>query len=251
MQYERFQKERSQPFFDLLSMVRPTPDMRVVDLGCGPGGLTRDLHLTLGARSTLGVDSSSAMLAKASTLLGSGLAFQHGTIECFEPDTPLDLVFSNAAIHWVDDHPRLFARLTELIAPGGQLAVQMPANHDHPSHHIAAHLAKAQPFAKALDGYVRTSPVLDPVTYARLLHDLGFTEQVVRLQVYVHLLPGPDDVVEWVKGTLLTDYQKRMSSAMFQAFLLRYREALLPVLRDERPFFFSFKRLLIWARRSG
>ena len=64
-QYERFRDERSQPFFDLLALVRPADAMRVVDLGCGTGELTREMHRRLGATETLGVDSSEAMLSKS------------------------------------------------------------------------------------------------------------------------------------------------------------------------------------------
>ena len=64
-QYARFQGPRTQPFRDLLAMVQRRPGMRVVDLGCGPGELTRALHDQLGAAATLGLDSSPAMLEKA------------------------------------------------------------------------------------------------------------------------------------------------------------------------------------------
>src|SRR4051812_41832121 len=103
-QYGRFRDERSQPFFDLLSLVQSRPAMRVVDLGCGPGELTREMHRRLVAADTLGVDSSTAMLAKCAALAGEGLHFTKGDIATWSPDGPLDLVFSNAAIQWVDGH---------------------------------------------------------------------------------------------------------------------------------------------------
>jgi trans-aconitate 2-methyltransferase len=55
-QYRRFRAERRQPFFDLLALVRPKSQMRVVDLGCGPGELTDELHRRLRARETVGID---------------------------------------------------------------------------------------------------------------------------------------------------------------------------------------------------
>jgi len=216
---------------------------------CGTGELTRVLHEQLRCRETLGLDASAAMLDNAAAHAGSGLRFEAGSIEAFAPAEPYDLLFSNAALQWVDDHPRLFARLSGFIAPGGQLAVQMPANHDFPTHVIAAEVASREPFRSALGGYVRQSPLLSAEAYAELLHALGFARQSVRLQVYGHVLGSRADVVEWVKGTLLTDYEKRLSAALFAQFLEAYRDALLPQLSADRPYFYPFKRLLLWACR--
>lgn len=249
-QYARFRDERAQPFYDLLALVQPRPQLRTVDLGCGPGELTRVLHDQLSCRETLGLDSSAAMLTKAAVYAGKGITFQAGSIEAFAPSEPYDLVFSNAALQWVDDHPRLFARLFAAVAPGGQLALQMPANHDFPTHVVAAEVASREPFRSALAGYTRQSPLLGAEQYAELLHHLGFAQQSVRLQVYGHLLGSRADVIEWVKGTLLTDYEKRLSAELFAQFLETYREALLPRLSADQPYFYPFKRLLLWAARA-
>jgi trans-aconitate 2-methyltransferase len=242
-QYERFKGERAQPFHDLLALVEPRPGMRVIDLGCGTGELTGAMHEQLEAAETLGVDSSPQMLAKAAAFATETLRFEQRAIEDVSGERPFDLVFSNAALHWVEDHPALFARLTKLVADGGQLAIQMPANHDHPSHVVAAGLA---PHFGVVG---RVVPMLAPEAYAALLHRLGYTRQHVRLQVYGHMLDSARDVVEWVKGSTLTYYQERLGDT-WPAFLETYTERLLEVLPNDRPFFFPFKRIHIWARRG-
>lgn len=250
-QYERFRSERSQPFFDLLSLVRPRPGMRVVDLGCGTGELTRALHDRLAARETLGLDRSEAMLEKSRGHAVAGLRFVRRDLLdfCDEPDGPWDLVFSNAALHWVPHHDRVLPKLFAGLGPGGQLAVQVPANHAHPAHVTAGEVAGEEPFRTALGGYRYESPVLLPEEYARLLHELGCREQRVRLEVYGHRLASREDVVEWTKGTLLTDYEHRLPADLFESFVARYRERLLPRLADTRPYFFPYKRILLWAER--
>jgi len=144
-QYEKFQREREQPFFDLLGMVRPEPLMRVVDLGCGTGKQTRALHERLQARETMGLDQSPKMLeSQANAALPAGLHFEVGTIEDFPGIYgTFDLVFSNAALHWVDDHDALLPRLASAVGPRGQMAFQVPAMHDEPCHEMAARLAAA------------------------------------------------------------------------------------------------------------
>jgi len=248
-QYDRFRDERRQPFFDLLSLVQSRPNMRVVDLGCGTGELTRILHDRLHASETLGLDNSAAMLERCGRSAGNGVRFEHGDFAAIALVEPYDLVFSNAALHWAPAHTDLLRRLTAVLRDDGQLAVQVPANHDHLSHLVAAAVAAEEPFRSALDGYVKEISVLTPEAYAAVLDDLGYRVQHVRLQVYVHHLPRRDEVVEWVKGTTLTDYQKRLPAEMYERFLARYKERLLPQLQDTRPYFYPFKRILLWAQR--
>jgi trans-aconitate 2-methyltransferase len=247
--YGKFRAERSAPFLDLLALLEASDAPRVLDLGCGTGELTRLAHERLGARETIGVDSSAAMLAKAAEHAGGGVSFQRGDIATFA-DGAFDVVLSNAAIHWVPDHPALLSRLAALLAPRGQLAIQAPANDAHASHAAAREVAREPAFAGPLRGFVRESPVLGPEAYAHLLFRLGFAAQRVRLEVYAHRLDSREDVVEWVRGTTLTDYEKRLDPATWARFLERYRERLMAVLPDERPFLYTYRRLFLWARAA-
>src|SRR5687767_3502367 len=226
-QYERFRAERKQPFLDLVSLIERRPRMRVVDLGCGTGDLTRELHETLGAEETVGIDDSDTMLLKSGHFEGEMLRFERGNIEAFVTDKPYDLVFSNAAMHWIADHAQLLPRLTNFLAINGQIAIQMPANDSHPSHRIAAEVA--QDFGVA----PRPAHVLEPERYADILNSLGFKRQHVRLQVYGHVLPSSEDVVEWVRGALLTYYQSLMSAEKFDEFLTAYRTRLLAAIGED------------------
>lgn len=248
-QYERFKAERAQPFHDLLALVRPRAGLNAVDLGCGTGELTRHLHRQLHAAATLGFDSSASMLAQAAAFAEPGLRFEQGDIAAFAPAQPLELVFSNAALQWLPDHPQLLARIAAFVAPGGQLAVQVPANHDHPSQTVARELAREAPFAE----FMRQTPdyenVLPPERYAELLHKLGFREQQVFLRVYGHLLPAREEVIEWMKGTALTRFKQALPADLYALFLEQYRARLIPVLEDRRPYFYPFKRILMWAAR--
>jgi len=239
-QYERFKDERAQPFRDLLALIEHRPRMRVADLGCGTGELTRTLHEHLAAEETIGIDSSETMLLKSSAFGDTMLHFRQGTIEAFVTDRPFDLVFSNAALHWIPDHEALFRRLTGFVSHDGQLAVQMPMNDDHPSHAVAAEVAQEFGIEP------RHAPMLAPERYASLLHELGYKRQHVRVQIYGHVLDSSRDVVDWVRGALLTDYERRLGDR-FPQFLDRYASRVVEALGDARPFFYTYKRILMWG----
>lgn len=258
-QYDRFKAQRSQPFHDLVALLRPVPAPRVVDLGCGTGELTAGLARTLGPVELLGLDQDAAMLAEALPRTRGPLRFGCADIGAFAQPGHWDIVLSNAALQWVPGHAAVLARWAASLRPGGQLAVQVPANADHLSHRVAADVAAEEPFQAAFgpagpppDAVARN--VLAPEAYARLLWDLGLREQTVRLQVYPHLLEGPEGVVEWVKGTTLTRFKARLAPEAFDAFLDAYRRRLLQRLAAEedaragQPYMYAFKRILIWGR---
>lgn len=254
VQYDKFKREREQPFVDLFALIRPAPGMRIVDLGCGTGALTRQLHERLQARDTTGVDLSPRMLEAAQRgSLPTGLRFEPGSIQSFPRHGAglYDLVFSNAAFHWVEDHASLLARLVGALAPDGQLAFQVPALHDDASHRVAEELTDAEPFRTAFAGWHRPQPVRTPTAYASLLYRLGLHEPIVRLLIYPHVLAGREDVVEWMKGTLLTEYVRHLPPHLTEPFIEAYSTRLLAQLDDSRPFFFPYPRILCWGQRRA
>lgn len=245
--YHRFQAERRQPFDDLLALVEPVPGGSVVDLGCGSGELTAELHRYTGAASTVGVDSSVSMLERAEPHAGGGLRFELGDLAEWRTPEPLDVVFANASLQWVADHPALLSSFREQLRPGGQLAVQVPANFEHPTHTVADRVGQAF----GMEPVARFEAVLAPEEYAGLLDRLGFADVHVRLQVYVHHLPTTASVIEWVEGSLLTEHRRRLDERRYRELLARYRAELLDELGDptgEAPYTHLFNRILFRGR---
>jgi trans-aconitate 2-methyltransferase len=247
--YERFKHARDQPFHDLLALCTASPGGRMVDLGCGTGSLTRLAHETLGVAETVGIDKSPNMLAEAAAQVVPGLHFVEGDLDTAEPDGSYDIVISNAALHWLPDQPTVLSRWVAGLRAGGQLAFQVPANFDHPSHTAAYDVAAEPEFASMLSASAEAEPgVLRPREYSTLLDRLGLAEQHVRLQVYPQRLPSSADVVEWTRGTFLTRWQRALPPDVFERFVDRYRERLLEEIGDHRPYLFTFDRILCWGR---
>jgi trans-aconitate 2-methyltransferase len=243
--YLKFQRERFAPFDDLIALVRVRPRLRVVDLGCGTGELTRRLADALPESEVTGIDSSTEMLARAAAQARPGLFFVQRSIE--ELDGEFDLIFSNAAIHWVEDHERLVPRLLSLVARGGQLALQLPSNHDHFAHTVILEVARE--LAEALGGWTRSSPVLGISRYAELLHASGGRDMTIFEKVYCHELPDADAVAEWTRGTTLVPYLERLSPSLREEFFERYRQRL----RAHWPrgqVFYPFKRIFLSAFKA-
>ncbi len=251
--YNLFAEQRTKPFRDLVALCRPVPGGKAVDLGCGTGALTAEMHRALGLSATIGVDNSSSMLAEAAAVGEAGVTFVEGDIAVFGAgDGPVDLVFSNAALQWVPaDHRDVLASWASALAPGGQIAVQVPSNADHLSHLTSAEVAREEPFFSLLDGDPPADPVegvLRPEEYAEVLYDLGFADQSVRLQVYGQVMDSTASVVDWVSGTSLTRFRRRFEPADYELFVERYRQRLLEVAGERSPYFYAFKRVLMWGQ---
>jgi trans-aconitate 2-methyltransferase len=271
-QYRRFATERAQPFWDLAGLIDTGPNdtgpndtgstalRRAVDLGCGSGELTVELAARLGVGEMVGIDSSPAMLAdrrERPTEQTAGrpvVRFVAGDIAEWTSDGDHDLVFSNAALQWVGDHARVLAGWVAGLAPGGQLAVQLPSNGHRPHHVVARELAETAEF-RPLFGPDGPPPdpvatnVLEPERYAEVLYDLGLVDQHVRLVVYPHVLPSTRHVVEWVRGTMLTRFRRVLTPDGYERFVEAYTARLIEVLGDDEPCFFPFRRILLWGRR--
>jgi trans-aconitate 2-methyltransferase len=246
--YGTFARERSAPFDDLLALVNVRADMRAVDLGCGTGELTARLCEHLPGADVLGLDSSAAMLAKAAALARPGLRFERTRIE--DVAGSFDLILSNAALQWVADHRRAIPALLAMLAPGGQLVVQMPSWKRPAAYAAIADAARTEPYREALRGYEQAWPVLPIEDYAELLTASGAVDVVALDKVYPHVLASADALADWQKGTALLPYRDRLSAGEYEAFEGEVRR-LLRERYPHAPVFFPFRRTLLSATMPG
>ena len=250
-QYLRFADARLRPALDLLAQVPLAAPGRVVDLGCGPGTVTRILKSRFPTAAVQGIDSSSAMLAKAREA-APGCAFAQADFATWTPDAAPDLIYSNAALHWTGGHETLFPRLVGLLAPGGVLAVQMPAMHDAPLRRAQETVAADGPWAARLrDAPGVARDILTAGAYWDILRPhaagLDFWETT-----YLHALTGEDPVVEWAAGTSLRPYLDPLPPDQQTAFRAAYAAAVRPHYprRADGTTLLPFRRLFLIARRA-
>lgn len=205
--YLTFADERGRPFVDLISRIGAPAPAAVVDLGCGPGNLTRLLAERWPQAQVTGLDSSPEMIAAARRDVvrpdGDGsLSFGVADLREWRPDAPVDVLVSNATLQWVGGHLDLLPRLVEAVAPGGWLAFQVPGNFAEPSHEIRRVLADEAPYVAHTRG-LATPASHDPAVYLEALAALGCAVDAWET-TYLHVLStraDPDPVFTWVSGT--------------------------------------------------
>lgn len=247
--YNKFALQREEPFWELANLLEQVNAPRVVDLGCGDGRLTSALHSHLGASKTLGIDSAPRMLESAAAHADGSITFARGDIADWCAPPSFDIIFANASLQWVADHRRVMSSLKQALVSGGQLALQVPSNSDHPIYQLANQLGREWLGNYSPEDTVAMN-VLKPEEYSELLQSLGFPRHRVRLVVYGHQLSSTAQTVEWVKGTSLNRFKAVLNEADYQKFVEQYLQLVIRELGDRSPYFFTFKRILMWASLS-
>lgn len=248
-QYLKFADHRLRPALDLLARIELAAPRSVYDLGCGPGNITRLLGERWPAAKVTGVDSSPDMLA-AARCEAPGIALQQADIAVWSPPAPADLLFSNAALHWLDDHGMLLPRLMAHLASGGLLAVQMPRNHCSPSHLLIEETAASGPWAARLSALRPVyRSVETPEAYYRVLAPVAQRLDIWETS-YLHVLSGDNPVVAWTKGTALRPYldalEERHRAAFLDAYAARIAAAYPP--QPDGSTLLAFNRIFMVAQ---
>ncbi|WGF87170.1 methyltransferase domain-containing protein [Marinivivus vitaminiproducens] len=245
-QYARFAAPRLRPAIDLLDRVPQVEYRRVRDLGCGSGQVTGLLAERFPDAEVVGIDTSDAMLASARQAVPTA-RFELCDVGAWRPDRDIDLIVSNAALHWLTRHEALMRSWLRLLQPGAVLAVQVPRNHEAPSHRAIAEVAARPAFCDKLADVHGIAPVRPVEAITTALMATGVTVDAWET-TYVHVLDGEDPVLNWIKGAALRPYLTALGDeapAFLEACGALLREAY-PPLPDGRTLY-AFKRAFVVA----
>jgi len=250
-QYLKFSGHRLRPAVDLLMRIPDFSVKRVADLGAGAGNVTRLIKERWPDAAVLAVEGSAEMVA-AGKKAAPEVEWLHQDLGSWRPAQTWDVIYSNAALHWLPEHERLFPSLMERVSPGGILAVQMPRNFEAPSHLLIAETALSGPWRSRLEHLVTAPPVHAPGFYHRLLAPQSENIDIWETE-YLQVLEGDNPVKEWTKGTWLTRYLDVLRGDERTAFEAAYGERVAKAYpRDSAgQTLFPFRRLFMVAQRKA
>lgn len=248
--YLRFIDERTRPAANLVSRIAMDAPERIVDLGCGPGNSTRVLRQRWHKAEITGIDSSAEMIAAAKEALPD-VTFTVGDIGAWRADAPVNLLFSNAALHWLPDHGTLVTRLFDQVAPGGVFAFQIPSAVESPVRAHMREVATMAPWGDWVAAHDQPLTMEHPHVYYDVLAprakavDLWETE-------YIHVMDSAADIVSWFAGTSLRPILDALATSterMRFKELLAERVAKSYPVRADGKVLFPFRRTFVVAYR--
>lgn len=250
-QYEKFKADRTRPFYDLISWIDDDDINEGIDLGCGTGEVTSMLvrHVKVGHMT--GIDTSEEMLKNTYEYQNKALSFQQLSIESWAEQKSLhryDLIFSNAALQWCDDHHILLPQIISHLSERGQLAIQMPCQLDNALNRILAQLVQRSPYSDWLSGWYRSSPLLCMDAYAQILYQCGLRNIEIMQKVYPIEALDPKTLIEFISGSSLRPYQSRLSTNQYDDLIEEYT-SLIEKYFTPFPTLYAFKRLLLYGRK--
>ena len=248
-QYLKFADHRLRPAIDLLNRVDIESPEVVYDLGAGAGNVTELLARRWPDTRVVGIDSSEEMLRQAEQR-APNIEWEVGDIGNWEPAEPAELIFTNAALHWITGHDELFPRIVSCLAPGGVLAVQMPRNFGALSHTSISKAALAGPWRSVLEPLLRPAPVEPPSFYINLLSPLTSELDTWETE-YMQVLSGENPVKEWTKGTWLRPLLAALEEPHRSDFESAYAELVAEAYpkQTDGTTIFPFRRMFMVARR--
>lgn len=248
--YNQFKNVRYQPFFDLMALISENGMKKAIDIGCGTGEQTSILADKFEQASFTGIDASGEMLQGSGEWNQKNLLFRISTVEDFiasDTEEKWDLIFSNAALQWSDDHVHLFPKLISLLNEGGQFAVQMPVQNENKLNKILLELAKEEPYASYLDHWKRETPMLSIDDYAQIMFEGGLQDIQIVQKVYPIIADSEKTLFDFISGSALIPYLERLSKEQQELFVKEYKSRI----KDEFenfPAIYAFKRLLLYGR---
>ena len=247
-QYLKFADQRLRPAIDLLNRIDVDDPADIVDLGAGAGNVTRMLKERWPDARVTGVDDSQEMLDKAAAVAPE-IRWERADLASWRPLKPTDIIYSNAALHWLDGHERLFPALLSSVAPGGVLAVQLPRNFSARSHTSISEAALSGPWRAKLEPLLRPAPVAEPAFYYDLLAPRAATLDMWETE-YLQVMEGDNPVKEWTKGTWLRPLLAALEEPERSRFEAHYAELVARAYprRPDGRTLFPFRRLFIVAR---
>lgn len=212
----------------------------VLDAGCGTGRLTKRLVELVPNGRVIGVDASAQMLEKAREWLGDDAELVQSDLTKLELPEKVDVVYSSAVFHWIDDHEALFRSLHRAMKPGAVLEAQCGGD---------GNIAEIHRSVEALGGDERFAPYLRgdrrPWNYASVgdtelrLHETGFSE----IRVWTQEWPlQPPDPAGYLRAVILPWHLDRLPDELHESFVRTVLET------TPRPLAVNYVRLNISAR---
>jgi trans-aconitate methyltransferase len=213
---------------ELIAKLKLRGHERILDVGCGDGKVTAEIARALPGGSATGVDASAEMIAFAQKTFPAkknpNLTFHVMDARKIKFDRGFDLIFSNAALHWVDDHQAILRGAASVLSPGGRLVVSCGGRGNAHDVFVALRpelrLKRWRPFFRRMP---KPYFFYSPEDYEKWLPRFGFNTIRVRLAPKDATYEGRDGFAAWLRTTWLP-YVQRVPEGLREKFIAAVAE---------------------------
>jgi trans-aconitate 2-methyltransferase len=224
---------------------------RVLDLGCGDGALTAELALRVPQGSVLGIDASRGMIDKAKEKESGVLQFRLLNIEDMDFKDELDLIFSNATLHWVKDHEGLLARCGRALKDGGLLRFNFAGDGNCSGFiRTVREVMGRKAFSAFFSGFEWPWFMPRVKEYEALLSKCSPFKDCKVWEENADRLFTRDELVKWIGQPSIVPFLTRLPEKQKAAFRDAVVEEMIDLARrEENRYFETFRRINVEARK--
>jgi trans-aconitate methyltransferase len=208
---------------ELIARLNLRGDEHVLDVGCGDGKITAEITQAVPHGSATGIDASPQMIEFAKKTFPprefSNLRFRAMDAQKIKFDREFDVFFSNAALHWVDDHEAILRGAAAVLKPGGRLMVSCGGKGNAQDVFVALQpemrLHRWREFFRKMP---RPYFFYAPGDYEKWLPRFGFAIQKLQLVLKDAAYPGADGFAAWLR-TAWIPYVQRVPENLREEFI--------------------------------
>lgn len=235
----------------LISIISLQGDETILDLGCGDGSITEQLALLVPAGKVIGIDASVGMIQTAQEICRENLAFVHMDMNDLHYSNQFDLIFSNAALHWVKDHSRLLQNSYTSLKAGGMLLWDFGGNGN------CAH------FLEVIQKTITKDPYQDFFTdfempwfmpsknhYEKLIANVGYSSFTISEINRDRHFQTSDEIINWIDQPCIVPFIICIPDPLKNAFRKEVIEEMLEKTKQpDGTYFETFRRLQVYAKK--
>ena len=251
--YEKASAHQKSWGLSLIRELKLRGNERILDLGCGDGILTAQLAMRVPGGRVLGIDASQGMLDRARRHEGGNLRFERQDINTLEYEDAFDLIFSNAALHWIADHRNMLERVYRALRNGGALRFNFAAEGNCPHLLAVVRSTMAIPaFQQQFEHFEWPWYMPSREEYEELLHASEFQECKVWLENADRSFPDLNAMIRWIDQPSLVPFRAHLREPYRRPFRNTVIDRMIRETRQQDGRYFeTFKRINVFARKQS
>lgn len=250
--YKTASKHQKEWGNDLISEFSFKGNEAVLDLGCGDGVLTEQLALSVPRGTALGIDSSVHMIETAKTIHRNNLKFTHLDINKMNFENEFDLIFSNAALHWVKDHKRLLKNSYKALKACGKILWDFGGSGNCANFiDVIQKKISEHNYAQYFKAYEWPWFMPSKKQYMDLISAIGFSSYIIKERNKDRYFSNASEMIRWIDQPCLVPFLKQIPQELKETFRQEViKEMLKRTQQPDGTYFESFRRIRICAQKQ-
>lgn len=249
--YKLASKHQKEWGLDLISELSFTGNETVLDLGCGDGILTEQLSLLVPYGKVLGIDASANMIETAKMICKNNLEFVHADINKINFENEFDLIFSNAALHWIKNHNQLLKNAYKALKTHGKILWDFGGLGNCSSFFdVIQNKMLEDKYAQYFKNFEWPWFMPSKSQYIELISTIGFSSYTIKKVNKDRYFSNVSEMIKWIDQPSIVPFIKYIPYELKETFRQEVIEEM--VKKTQQPngtCFETFRRIRIYAQK--